>query len=347
MTSRVPALIVHGGAGADPADAPGRAARGHRAARSPPGWRVLARGRARARRGRGGGARARGPSALQRRPRLRAHERRAPSRWTPRSWRATSCDCGAVAAVTAVRQSRSRSRGASSRTAATSLLVGDGAARVRARALGVPQCDPAELVTERQRRRLEAATADTQGTVGAVALDRARHHRRRHVDRRHVGQAARAASATAPLIGCGTYADSTLGGVSCTGDGEAIIRVVLARRALDFLKDAGDPDYAARRRRRPARRGRPRRRRAHPRRLARAHRLRAARRRSCRSAGCRRRSASRRCRSERGRASTSRPSRPRARGCAASSTQTPCALLADAVRADRHARASSSSRTSR
>src|SRR2546425_4609822 len=47
------------------------------------------------------------------------------------------------------------------------------------------------------------------------------------------------------LIGCGTYADSSLGGVSCTGDGEAIIRVVLARRALEYLKEADDPDYAA------------------------------------------------------------------------------------------------------
>ena len=35
------------------------------------------------------------------------------------------------------------------------------------------------------------------------------------------------------LIGCGTYAESSLGGVSCTGDGEAIIRVILARRALE------------------------------------------------------------------------------------------------------------------
>jgi beta-aspartyl-peptidase (threonine type) len=47
------------------------------------------------------------------------------------------------------------------------------------------------------------------------------------------------------IIGAGTYADSTAGGVSCTGDGEAIIRVVLARRALDFLIDADDPGYAA------------------------------------------------------------------------------------------------------
>ena len=48
------------------------------------------------------------------------------------------------------------------------------------------------------------------------------------------------------LIGCGTYADSSLGGVSCPGDGEAIIRVVLARRALDYLKEADDPTYASR-----------------------------------------------------------------------------------------------------
>jgi beta-aspartyl-peptidase (threonine type) len=47
-----------------------------------------------------------------------------------------------------------------------------------------------------------------------------------------------------PLIGCGTYAESTAGGVSCTGDGEAAIRVVLARRAIEILKAAGDPMHA-------------------------------------------------------------------------------------------------------
>jgi beta-aspartyl-peptidase (threonine type) len=36
-----------------------------------------------------------------------------------------------------------------------------------------------------------------------------------------------------------------VGGVSCTGSGEAIIRVVLACRALDVLKETEDPDYAA------------------------------------------------------------------------------------------------------
>src|SRR2546425_4209049 len=84
-----------------------------------------------------------------------------------------------------------------------------------------------------------------QGTVGAVALD--------------TNGTIAAATSTgglagklpgrvgdSALIGCGTYAESSIGGVSCTGDGEAIMRVVLARRALDDLKEADDPEYAAR-----------------------------------------------------------------------------------------------------
>ena len=46
--------------------------------------------------------------------------------------------------------------------------MGPGAA-ARARALGVALCDPEDLITEHQRRRLAAVQA---GTVGAVALDR-------------------------------------------------------------------------------------------------------------------------------------------------------------------------------
>lgn len=124
------------------------------------------------------------------------------------------------------------------------LLVADGA-EAFARAAGLPQCDPAALITERQRHRLrDGAVATPAGTVGAVALDR------------H-GTAAAATSTggtlgkrpgrvgDSALIGSGTYADSTLGAVSCTGDGEAIIRVVLARRALEYLKEADDPDYAS------------------------------------------------------------------------------------------------------
>ena len=47
------------------------------------------------------------------------------------------------------------------------------------------------------------------------------------------------------LIGSGTYADSRLGGVSTTGHGEAFIRTVLAKTALDILKELDDPQLAA------------------------------------------------------------------------------------------------------
>src|SRR5213078_1608195 len=90
------------------------------------------------------------------------------------------------------------------------LLVGEGALAF-ARAQGLPECDPEALVTERQRVRHRELVAATKGTVGAVAPR-----------------------------GGGTYAESSTGGVSCTGDGEAIIRLVLARRALDYHQQADD-----------------------------------------------------------------------------------------------------------
>jgi len=38
------------------------------------------------------------------------------------------------------------------------------------------------------------------------------------------------------LIGCGCYADSQAGGVSCTGYGEAIMKIVMAKTAVDFSR---------------------------------------------------------------------------------------------------------------
>src|SRR4029453_12933025 len=116
-------------------------------------------------------------------------------------------------------------------------FVGDGAL-AQARALGVPLCDPAELITARQKERLRTVQAGTGGGGGlgcAAATSTG-------------GTSGKAPGRVgdSPLIGCGTYAESTLGGVSCTGDGEAIIRVVLARRTLDILKSADDPMLACR-----------------------------------------------------------------------------------------------------
>jgi beta-aspartyl-peptidase (threonine type) len=89
------------------------------------------------------------------------------------------------------------------------------------------------------------AAAGGRGTVGAAALDRRGTVAAATSTGGLVGKLPGRVGDSA-LIGCGTYADSTLGGVSCTGDGEAVIRVTLGRRALDYLREADDPMYAAR-----------------------------------------------------------------------------------------------------
>jgi len=235
VTSRVPALIVHGGAGADPG---GRdeLRSGMRDAVGA-GWRALAAG------GTALDAVEAAVRSLEDHPRFNAGRG---SVLTTAGTVETDASImegdqlrnGAVAAVSGIRNPVTLARRILE-DGRHCFFAGAGAA-ARARALGVPLCDPAELVTDQQRRRLEAIQA---GTVGAVALDR-------------FGTIAAATSTggmagklpgrvgDSALIGCGTYAESTLGGVSCTGDGEAIIRVALAKRALEILKSVGEPGHA-------------------------------------------------------------------------------------------------------
>jgi beta-aspartyl-peptidase (threonine type) len=237
MTSRVPALIVHGGAGADPADAPDELRDGIAAALDA-GWRALA----------------------DRRPALDAveaavrvledHPRFNAGRGSVLTAAGTiemdasimegdTLRNGAVACVAEVRNPVSLARRILD-DGRHCFLVGAGAI-AQARALGVPLCAPADLITDRARRQFETIQA---GTVGAVALDRKGTIAAATSTGGRAGQLPGRVGDT-PLIGCGTYADSTLGGVSCTGDGEATIRVVLARRALEILKSVDDPDRAA------------------------------------------------------------------------------------------------------
>jgi L-asparaginase / beta-aspartyl-peptidase len=238
VTSRVPALIVHGGAGADPAEGR-RELRGGIAAAVTAGWERL---------GAGGTALDAVEAAvcvLEDHPRFNAGRGSVLTTEGTVEMDASIMEgdrlrTGAVAAVGGVRNPVVLARRILEE-GRHAFFVGAGAL-ARARALGVPECDPAELVTERQRRRLAAIQG---GTVGAVAIDR-----------RGTIAAATSTGGTAgqlpgrvgdsALVGCGTYAESTLGGVSCTGDGEAIIRVVLARRALEILRTAADPDAACR-----------------------------------------------------------------------------------------------------
>lgn len=119
------------------------------------------------------------------------------------------------------------------------VLLACAGARLFAREIGFPECSPDTLIVETEQERWK----EKHGTVGCVALDSA-------------GKIAVATSTggifnkfpgrvgDSPLLGCGTYADE-LGGVSCTGDGEAIMRVVLAKSTLELLKSGADPHAAA------------------------------------------------------------------------------------------------------
>lgn len=135
------------------------------------------------------------------------------------------------------------------------LLIGRGAEQF-AREHGIEQCAFEELLTERQiqrwqelvraqseegeprhhRRQIGSVEArlEKHGTVGAVALD-------------IEGRLAAATSTggfvgkypdrvgDSPLVGCGFYADEHAA-ISCTGHGEDFIRLLIARRAADFVR---------------------------------------------------------------------------------------------------------------
>ena len=240
VSGTVPIILVHGGAGADPADSPDELRDGIRAAVAA-GWKVLASG------GRSLDAVEAAVRVLEDAPRFNAGRGSVLTSLGTVETDAAVMEgadlrCGAVAAVSRIANPVTLARKVLD-DGRHVLLAGDGALQF-ARSIGFPECDPATLITEPHRRRFAAAPSDLKGTVGAVALDA------------H-GTVAAATSTggltgklpgrvgDSPLIGCGTYADNTLGAVSCTGAGEAIIRTVLARRALDLLAQSNDPDYAA------------------------------------------------------------------------------------------------------
>ncbi len=122
------------------------------------------------------------------------------------------------------------------------LLVGE-RADAHAAAHGLEQQDPAEFVTERQRRRLAERAAGGGETVGAVCLDAS-------------GRLAAATSTggrsgqrpgrvgDSPLIGAGTWADRRVA-VSCTGEGEAFVRAGAARLVAALVEHGSTLESAA------------------------------------------------------------------------------------------------------
>ena len=126
------------------------------------------------------------------------------------------------------------------------MLVGEGAERF-ATSQGLPLCAPEELVFSVEREAWERCKQDQhvaahhrgheQGTVGAVAMDR---HGALFAATSTGGTCCKLPGRVgdSPLIGCGCYADSETAGVSATGYGEAIMKVVLAKTATDLLRSS-------------------------------------------------------------------------------------------------------------
>ncbi|MGH9717343.1 MAG: isoaspartyl peptidase/L-asparaginase family protein [Candidatus Acidiferrales bacterium] len=237
-----PSLIVHGGAGNISDDAVGEYRRGVQAGLTA-GWSVLSAG------GAALDAVESAIVALEEDPALDAGigshlNRDGRVQLDAILMDGATLKAGAVAAVERIRNPIRLARMVLEKSEHM-MLVGDGAEKF-AREHGLELCDPDELITnaarsewekmrEQSRPAEDAATAP-RGTVGAVALDASGSlvagtstggTRGKYPGR--VGDS--------PLIGCGCYADAEAGGISCTGYGEGIMKVVMAKMAADLLRD--------------------------------------------------------------------------------------------------------------
>lgn len=130
-------------------------------------------------------------------------------------------------------------------------IIGEGATRF-ALQHGMRRCSPAELISPRELsawRAWQEAQNPTpppkpQDTVGAVALD-ATGHLAAGTSTGGMRFKVPGRVGDVPCVGAGFYADDLLGAASCSGMGEDILRVVLAKRAVDALATGLTPQEAA------------------------------------------------------------------------------------------------------
>jgi L-asparaginase / beta-aspartyl-peptidase len=151
-----------------------------------------------------------------------------------------SLKAGAIAAVERIRNPIKLARLILERS--EHILLTSVGAEAFATEHGMSLCDPAELVTPYERNRVNEVLH--LGTVGAVAVDTA-------------GNLCAGTSTggtflkppgrvgDSPLIGCGCFADNESAAVSCTGHGESIMKVVLAKGAADLVAAGHHPQAAA------------------------------------------------------------------------------------------------------
>jgi beta-aspartyl-peptidase (threonine type) len=156
-------------------------------------------------------------------------------------------DVGAVAAVQNLLHPVQLARAVMEQTE-HAFLVGKGALQF-AKQIGMEELDPKALLTKRELQFYEAIKKDPtfytkrpfeldgpSDTVGAVALDQqgniAAATSTGGTARKMVGRVG-----DSPIPGAGGYADNMLGGVSATGWGEAIFKVLLSKRVCDAFAD--------------------------------------------------------------------------------------------------------------
>lgn len=153
---------------------------------------------------------------------------------------------GAVAAIQHVAHPISVARLVMERTPHT-LLVGAGA-EAFARSVGVPLIPTEALLVERNDLPPAAGGSGlllpVQDTVGALALD----------EQGHLAAATSTGGmrnkmpgrvGDSPIIGCGAYADDSIGAASATGRGEDIMKVILSKSACDLMAGGLAPQPAA------------------------------------------------------------------------------------------------------
>lgn len=118
-------------------------------------------------------------------------------------------------------------------------------------ASGFARYDEALMITQAAKERLVAVRAGESdgwagGTVGAVARDAAGHVAAATSTGGKVGKRVGRVG-DSPILGAGTYADDECGAISNTGDGEAFMRLCLAKTVLDWMRGGAAAEDAARR----------------------------------------------------------------------------------------------------
>jgi beta-aspartyl-peptidase (threonine type) len=136
------------------------------------------------------------------------------------------------------------------------LYAGEGAARF-ARSRGFAEARAEDMIIQASRDRLARvraalpASQEASGmmgggeTVGAVVRD----GRGMLVAATSTGGRVNKAVGRvgdSPILGAGTYADDDAGACSNTGDGEAFLRICLAKTAIEWLRGGMHPEDAAR-----------------------------------------------------------------------------------------------------